>query len=150
MVEREGENDEPLNISSSLSERSLDRNESSSATMVNLNYDSVTNDNLLTLKHSNNSNLTTSRDNHTKMPYNPSEQPSNYLLIKQNEDKSMKEMGKLIGRYENDNIDTISELSLDEFKMKTCEVSIQTDKENAKISILDNHDEYCLCKHCRV
>jgi hypothetical protein len=53
----------------------------------------------------------------------------------------MKEMGKLIGRYENDNIDAISELSLDDLKSKTCDVSIQTDKENAKISILDNHDE---------
>jgi hypothetical protein len=69
MVEREGDNEEQLNISSSLSEQSLDRNESSSATMVNLNYDSVTNDNLLTLKHSNHSNLTSTHiDTYNKMP----------------------------------------------------------------------------------
>lgn len=39
---------------------------------------------------------------------------------------------------------------MDEFKTKSAEVATQTDPEFAKISLLDNHDEYCLCKHCRV
>lgn len=52
----------------------------------------------------------------------------------------MKEMFKISNRYDNQHIETISECSAD-FLNHTSDACTQTDKENAKISILDNHDE---------